>query len=258
MVKVWYDADMKLQPIILAAGKGTRMQSDVPKPLYEIDGQPMLAHVLKALEASDVCLDPVIVVGSWTDAIQNHFGDRYRYAVQTKVDGTATAVAVALPLVDTSTGAPPLLVLYADHPFISPDTIATIAHRYEAEQPTLAMCTVTVPDFAEWRAPFASFGRILRGAEGNVERIVERKNATNEEQQITEVNPALYCMQSNWLRTVLPTIKPNPLTHEYYLTDVLEIATLSEEVVVTIPLPPQEALGINSVADAENAKLRRR
>lgn len=248
---------MKLQPIILAAGKGTRMQSEVPKPLFPVDGVPMLTRVLATLEASQVTNDPVIVVGDWTDAIQEQYGPRYQYAVQTELSGTATAVQAALPYIDTSQQAAPVLILYADHPFLTAETIQAIAASYAETEPTVAMCTVTVPDFADWRQPYLSFGRIVRGNDGQIQKIVEAKNATEDELQLTEVNPALYCVQAEWLAATLPRVKRNPVSDEYYLTDIVEIATLSKEAVVTIPLPPEEALGINSIADAENAKQRR-
>lgn len=247
---------MELQPVILAAGKGTRMESAMPKPLFPVEGVPMLTRVLATLEASQVTKDPIIVVGDWTDAIQEHYGPRYQYAVQTELTGTATAVQAAVPFIDTSAHAAPVLILYADHPFLTADTIKTIAASYQAQQPTLAMCTVTVPDFNDWRQPYMSFGRIVRDTEGQVQKIVEAKNATEAELQLTEVNPALYCVDASWLAATLPKITCNSVTKEYYLTDILEMATLEEEAVVTIPLPPEEALGINSIVDAENAKQR--
>lgn len=248
---------MKLQPIILAAGKGTRMESAMPKPLFPIEGVPMLTRILAMLEASQVTKEPVIVVGDWTDAIQEQYGPRYQYAVQTELTGTATAVQAAVPFIDTSAHAAPVLILYADHPFLTADTIKTIAASYQAQHPTLAMCTVTVSDFNDWRQPYMSFGRIVRDTDGQVQKIVEAKNATEAELLLTEVNPALYCVDARWLVATLPKILCNSVTKEYYLTDILEIATLEKEVVVTIPLPPEEALGINSVNDAENAKTRK-
>ena len=247
---------MRLQPVILAAGKGTRMQSELPKPLFSVDGVPMLTRILATLEASKVALDPIIVVGDWTDAIQMQYGPQYQYAVQTELTGTATAVAAALPYLDTSDEAPPVLILYADHPFLTTATIQAMAAVSASAAPTIAMGTVTVPDFQEWRQPFAAFGRVVRDSAGKMQKIVEAKNATDQELHITEVNPALYCVQAAWLAATLPRIEQNPVTKEYYLTDLIELARLAGDVVTSVPIPPEEALGINSIADAENAKQR--
>lgn len=246
-----------LQSVILAAGKGTRMQSDIPKPLIEVNGQPMLTHVLEALTQSQLETNPVIVVGSWTTAIQDYYGPAYRYAIQTELNGTGGAVASALPYLDTSPEAPPVLILYADHPFITASSIAAIGRQMLESDEVLAMYTVSVSDFTDWRQPFNSFGRILRDGEGLVTGIVEFKNATEEERAITEVNPALYCVQASWLATTLPRITKNELTGEYYLTDLVELAVADGHVIKTIPLPPKESLGLNSLTDIENAKLAR-
>lgn len=248
---------MKLQPVILAAGKGTRMQSELPKPLFPVDGVPMLTRILATLEASQVALDPIIVVGQWTDAIQKQYGPQYQYAVQTDLTGTATAVAAALPYLDTSEAAPPVLILYADHPFLTIATIQAMAAAFASAAPTVAMGTVTVPNFNEWRQPFAAFGRIVRDSAGEMQKIVEAKNATDQELHITEVNPALYCVKAAWLTATLPRIEQNPITSEYYLTDLVELARLAGDVITGVPIPAEEALGINSVADAENAANRK-
>jgi len=243
----------KLQTVILAAGRGTRMRSDTPKPLIEVNGEPMLTHVLRAIEDSGIETNPVIVVGSWTNAIQDYYGAKYQYAVQEEINGTGGAVLSALPYLDTSENAPPVLILYADHPFITDDSITKIASQLLQSIEVIAMYTVTVPDFNDWRQPFNSFGRILRDATGQVTGIIEYKNASEEQRVITEVNPALYGIKASWLAAALTRITPNELTGEYYLTDLVALAVADGYVIDTISLPPHEALGLNSVADIENA-----
>jgi bifunctional UDP-N-acetylglucosamine pyrophosphorylase/glucosamine-1-phosphate N-acetyltransferase len=245
---------MKIQTVILAAGKGTRMQSDVPKPLIEVNGEPMLTHVLKAVEESAVETAPIIVVGSWTTAIQDYYGNKYQYAVQEEINGTGGAVLSALPLLNTSEAAPPVLILYADHPFITSPSINKLAKLTISSPSVLSMYTVSVPDYEDWRQPFNAFGRVVRDSEGSVSKIVEYKNANDSERQIREVNPALYCVSASWLATALTRIKPNELTGEYYLTDLVELAVVDGHIIETIPLPPAEALGLNSLEDIENAK----
>jgi len=251
---ILYDTYMKLQTVILAAGKGTRMQSDIPKPLMEVNGEPMLTHVLRAVAASGIETTPVLVVGAWTNAIQERYGDVYHYAVQEELNGTGGAVACALSQIDTSQTAPPVLILYADHPFITGASIATLAKTIPQSIGVLSMYTVTVPDFTDWREPFLSFGRVVRDQAGKVVEIIEYKNATLEQRAITEVNPALYCVQPSWLKDALSRITKNALTGEYYLTDLVSLAVQGGYTVATLPLPPHEALGLNSLADIENAK----
>ncbi len=243
-----------IQTVILAAGKGTRMQSAIPKPLIEVNGQPMLTHVLHALKKSTITTNPIIVVGGWTEAIQDYYGDDYRYAIQEEINGTGGAVKAALPYLDTSPDAPPVLILYADHPFITATSISNISTHVVQSIEVLTMYTVTVPDFEGWRQPFNSFGRILRGAAGEVTGIIEYKNATEEKRAILEVNPGIFAVQADWLETALDRIQKNDLTHEYYLTDIVTLAVADGHTIETISLPPHEALGLNSVADIENAK----
>lgn len=245
---------MKLQSVILAAGKGTRMNSEVPKPLIPVNGEPMLTTVLCTLEKSLIAHSPVIVVGAWTNAIQDHYGDAYRYAVQSEINGTGGAVKTALPFLDTGKEAAPVLILYADHPFISSESLTNLHNRVTETKAVLTMYTVTVPDFADWREPFVSFGRVVRDDAGNVDRIVEYKVATAKEQDICEVNPAVYCVQAAWLACALDRIAVNPVSSEYYLTDLIQLAREDGHKIDTIPLPAKESIGLNSVADIENAK----
>lgn len=105
------------------------MQSDTLKPLIEVNGEPMLTHVLRAIKESGIDTNPVIVVGGWTSAIQDYYGEQYQYAVQAEINGTGGAVLTALPYLDTSEDAPPVLILYADHPFITGDSITKIASQ---------------------------------------------------------------------------------------------------------------------------------
>jgi len=245
---------MRLQTIILAAGKGTRMNSDIPKPLIPVNGEPMLTHVLRAVHDSEVETSPILVVGSWTVAIQEHYGDIYNYAIQTKINGTGGAVRTALPFLDTSETAPPVLILYADHPFITSQSIDKLAKLSAESQAVLTIGTVTVEDYSDWRAPFNSFGRVVRDGNGEVKRIIEYKNASESERQITEVNPALYCVSAIWLAKALEQIKPNELTGEYYITDLVELAVSDGYKIETTSLAPAEALGLNSLEDIENAK----
>jgi bifunctional UDP-N-acetylglucosamine pyrophosphorylase/glucosamine-1-phosphate N-acetyltransferase len=243
----------KLQAIILAAGKGTRMKSDIPKPLIPVNGVPMLTTVLDTLESSGVANAPVIVVGAWTTAIQEHYGDVYTYAIQTEINGTGGAAAAALPNIDTTTAAAPVLILYADTPFISVDSLQRLSQQVSRTKAVLTMYTVEVEDFSGWREPFLSFGRVVRDAAGDVTDITEYKVASEAVRAIREVNPAVYCVDAAWLAAALPRIEVNPVSGERYLTDLVALARADGYRVDTITMPAKESLGLNSFADIENA-----
>ncbi|MFM2423861.1 MAG: putative udp-n-acetylglucosamine pyrophosphorylase [Candidatus Parcubacteria bacterium] len=243
----------KLQAVILAAGKGTRMQSTVPKPLIPVNGEPMLTTVLRTLSMSEVAVDPVLVVGVWTDAIQQHYGDRYIYAVQQEINGTGGAVEAALPCLDTTETGTPVVILYADTPFISVESLQVLRDRVANSTAVLTMYTVTVDDFSNWREAFIAFGRVVRDMSGRVDQIVEYKVASDDIRAIREVNPAVYCVKASWLAIALSRITPNPISGERYLTDLVALARQDGYEIDTIPLPAKESLGLNSLADIENA-----
>lgn len=241
-----------LQPIILAAGKGTRMHSSLPKVLHEVSGIPMLLLVLGALKKAKNVHPPLIVIGQGAEEIRMRCGNEYTYVIQQNITGTASAVSECILHLKSGTG--PVLILYGDHPLIRPESIEKMNATFEKEKPTLALFTTVVPDFNGWRASFSHFGRIVRSADGSVEKIVEYKDANEMGRGIREVNPGVYCVERNWLMKILPRIKPSPITGEYYLTDIVSLATLDAVKVVTVPLPPEEALGVNTQNDILNAE----
>ncbi len=246
---------MNIQPIILAGGKGSRMKSELPKPLFPFEGKPMIRHVIEALEAAEGFLPPIIVVGHQGDLIQAELGDRYRYAQQVELSGTATAAKAALPLLDDET---PTLVLYGDNPFISTASIERMRAAFVDARPTMAMFSVDLPDYDDWRGVFTAFGRVKRDENGRVIGVVEYKNATLDERAINEVTPGGNCFDTLWLKAALPRVRPNETTGEYYLTELTEIAIVDGREVHTVPMPPEEAIGINSLEDALQAQRRKR
>lgn len=235
-----------LQPIILAAGKGTRMQSELPKALQPIGGSPMLEHMLRTLSTIEGLRAPLIVVGHGADKVREAIGEEYTYVLQEDISGTASAVRVCLSHLVSGDG---VLVLYCDHPLLTAQTAERVRDLYENERPTLIQSTVTVPDFTGWRKLFMHWGRIIRAENGSLERIVEYKNATEEERAITEVNPAIYCVDAMWLREVLPRIERNPVSGEYYLTDIVALAKADNKKISTIAVAPEEAIGVNNQED---------
>jgi bifunctional UDP-N-acetylglucosamine pyrophosphorylase/glucosamine-1-phosphate N-acetyltransferase len=242
----------KTEVIILAGGYGKRMNSDLPKALIPLAGKPLIMHVIDAVKASGVSVAPIIVVGQKREQIVSALGDDYRFAVQEEQLGTGHAVACAILLVDPLASS--VLVLYADHPYISPITIKKIVETRENENATISMATTTLDDFSGWFNVFNNFGRVKRDAYGATAGIVESKDATDEEKKITEVNPAYFCFEKNWLIEFLPKIKNDNAQKEYYLTDLVKLAVEEGKKIVTVPIEAKEALGTNSKEDIELAE----
>ncbi len=197
--------------LILAAGKGTRMKSSMPKALHAVCGLPMVELVGRALTGAGV-QHPIVVVGHEGEQIVEELGDGYRYVWQREQLGTGHAVLMAVDLLKDHQG--PVLVSAGDTPLLSKEVIAElIAHH----QDTGAACTVATAEVADPHG----YGRIVR-INGRFTKIVEQKEASAEEQQINEVNAAIYVFDGPDLLRILPTLGKTNTQGEYYLTDVLE------------------------------------
>jgi bifunctional UDP-N-acetylglucosamine pyrophosphorylase / glucosamine-1-phosphate N-acetyltransferase len=232
--------------VILAAGKGKRMgPSDRPKVLHTILGKPMLAYVLDAVVDSGVDAKPVVIVGHMAEHVRTVCGEACDYAVQTELKGTGDAVMRARPLLEGA--AEHVMVLVGDQPFVTASTIRRVADMHMASGATLTLGTVTVQDFEAWRKPFADFGRIVRDPAGSVRRIVEVKDAAPDELALREINPSYYCFKGVWLWKALESLTSDNASGEYYLTDLLDKAISSGERVQTVAIPPEEALGVNTL-----------
>lgn len=242
-----------IRAVILAAGKGKRMgPSDLPKVLHEVLGKPMLAYVLDAVIASGVDPKPVVVVGHLAEKVQEICADRCEYALQPETRGTGDAVRRAQPLLEGA--ADDVIVLVGDQPFTTAASVRKIADMHLASDATLTIGTVTVPDYEEWRKPFADFGRIVRGADGAVARIIEVKDAAPDVLAIREIFPSFYCFKAKWLWESLATLTTDNAQGEYYLTALLSKAIADGVRVTTVPIAPEEALGINTLEQLEIAE----
>ncbi|MBP7805212.1 MAG: NTP transferase domain-containing protein [Candidatus Pacebacteria bacterium] len=237
----------KTAVIILAAGHGKRMQSELPKALVSLNGKPLISHVIDAVRASGLTNDPIIVVGQKREKVMEMLGDSYRYAVQEEQLGTGHAVLSAKEFLTTDTTG--VVVLYVDHPFVSPETIRALAETREKNSAKIAMATVSLPDFHEWRTAFLGFGRVKRDVDGKIIGIVEAKDATEEEKNILEVNPAYFSFDQKWLLEALPKLKNANAQGEYYLVDLVKMAFEEGLEIPTISITPREAIGTNSKED---------
>jgi bifunctional UDP-N-acetylglucosamine pyrophosphorylase/glucosamine-1-phosphate N-acetyltransferase len=235
----------RLAAIILAAGKGTRMRSRIPKVLHQVAGQYMVSHVLTAAkEAGASCL--VVVTGHEAGLVEKSLGSEYLYAYQHQQLGTGHAVMQAEPKLPEAIDL--VLVLSGDTPLLTSDTIKNLLD-YHQEVAGAATLLTAFP------ADPAGYGRVLRGDDGQVLRVVEEKDATPKEQEICEVNAGVYCFQRQHLFQALKRVKPANAQGEYYLPDVIDI--LSKEglgVAAVTAADPRELQGINNrihLAEAE-------
>jgi len=203
--------ELNIAGIILAAGKGERMKSSLPKGLHKVCGLPMVEHVARAMQAAGVTR-PVIVVGHGGDKIEAALGAAYDYVWQHEQNGTGHATLMAAEALAGYDG--PVIVACGDTPMLQSATFVELlaAHNEAGATATIATSVVKDPH---------GYGRIVR-ENGKFTRIVEQKDATDEERDLPEVNAALYCFDSKTLFRILPTLKNNNAQGEYYLTDVLQ------------------------------------
>ena len=200
--------------VILAAGEGKRMKANKPKPMMEVLSRPMIDWVLDAAEASGVN-DTILVVGAYGEQLVDHCGDRSAICWQKERLGTGHAVMMALDYLNAS-DAENVLILNGDAPFMDAATIAESLALHEANGNAVTVISARLDD------PFG-YGRIVQGADGSFERIVEQKDATEEEKAIRNVNSGAYWFRREDLIASLGKLTTDNAAHEYYLTDTIYI-----------------------------------
>jgi bifunctional UDP-N-acetylglucosamine pyrophosphorylase/glucosamine-1-phosphate N-acetyltransferase len=237
--------------VILAAGKGKRMKSQLPKVLIKLKDKPMIEYLVKSCVESGVDAEPIIVVSPDNKKIISQALAKYHcwYAVQKEQLGTGHALACAESLVGKSVDH--IICLYGDHPFVSAATIKKIASSHNG---VITMMTVKVENFDDWRKCFYFWGRIIRDASGRIIRNVEYRDASDEVRKIKEVNPSMSCFQSEWLWGNLRKLDNHNAQREYYLTDLVSLAFKQNLKINTFDLDSKEAIGINSQEELAIAK----
>src|SRR5215216_7689062 len=238
---------MKVTAVLLAAGQGTRMKSEVPKVLHPLCGRPMLWHTLEALK-SVTSEKPVVVIGHGADAVQKYLGEAADCVLQEPQLGTGHAAMQAEPLLRGKTDY--VIVTYADMPLLRGETFKRLVETQRLNAGPLSLLTVIADDPR-------GFGRIMRKADGTVEAIVEEYVATLEQREIKELNVGAYCFKAEWLWDALHRIEKNPKKGEYYLTDIVEVAVRDNlPVQAVIHDDFMETIGINTrlhLSEAEAA-----
>ena len=236
----------KIDVVILAAGMGTRMKSNIPKVLHPLLGKPMVEYIFDAVR--DICADPpLVVVGNRADLVMETLGSKARYVVQEPQLGTAHAVQCAREILRGKSDI--VLVANSDFPLITAETYALLVKTHQESGSKLTLSTV-VSDEPR------GFGRIMRDGKGYIVGIVEEKAATPEQKKITELNSNPYCFDAEWLWGALDQVEKSEVG-EYYLTDLVEIAANGGQTVGSIEIEDhQESIGINNrVHLAEAAKV---
>lgn len=231
------------QVIILAAGKGKRMNSELPKALVPLKGRPMIHYLLESVIDSGIDPEPIIIVSpenksSISESLKQY---KVKYAVQTEALGTGHAVACAKECISPETQN--IIVLYCDHPFITADSLKKFS---EIKVETVLVMPTVLPDFEDWHHNFYHWGRFIRDSKGDIQKIVEFKDATLEEQAITEVNPGFMAFNNSWLWPNIELLSNDNSQHEYYLTSLPGIAFAQGCKVSSIFVEPHEAMGVNS------------
>lgn len=242
----------KIGAVILAAGLGKRMNSTMLKVMHLLNGKPLIDYVVGSVEDTGLIGKPTLIVCDDDSSVQDYLGSRAEYVIQRERLGTGHAVSVAEPVLKGQVEH--IVVLYGDMPFVSSDSIRRLVERHVERDNLLTMMTVTVPDFSDWRAAFLTFSRVIRGADGHIMRSIEKKDCTPADLEITELNPCIYCFNSEWLWNNIKNLKNNNAQQEYYLTDLIQETIAQGKKISSISIEPKEAIGINSQDDLKTAE----
>jgi bifunctional UDP-N-acetylglucosamine pyrophosphorylase / glucosamine-1-phosphate N-acetyltransferase len=246
------EANSPTTAVILAAGQGKRLRSDVPKVLHRAAGRPLLVHVLAGLES--LPLSQLIVVASpgpeIPSVVEGAGFDGIRFAVQEPARGTGDAVRVGLRELETGSG--DVLILYGDTPALRTETLAELVEVHKTRGAEASLLTATLD-------PPVGEGRIVRDTHGDVDRIVEERDATDVELAIHEINAGVYVIREPTLRRLVESIRADNAQGELYLTDVIGLIRSEGGLVVALSADAEEIAGVNSRSELAqvSATLRR-
>ncbi|CAN5826131.1 bifunctional UDP-N-acetylglucosamine diphosphorylase/glucosamine-1-phosphate N-acetyltransferase GlmU [soil metagenome] len=238
-----------LTAVVLAAGRGTRMRSRLPKVLHPVCGRPMLEYVLSA--AGEVTgTRPLVVISPATQAVREAFMGTADFAVQDEPRGTADALRAALAALPEE--AAEIVVLSGDVPLVDPALVRDLASARGDAGAAMALVSVDV-------AEPGGLGRVVRDGSGGVTAIVEARDASADELAIDEVNAGLYAFDVTWLRRRIEDIGPSAVTGEVYLTELVRLARMDDRAVACLEVEDDGTLlGINDRAELADAEVEMR
>lgn len=232
--------------VILAAGKGTRMRSDLPKVLHKLCGKPLLSYVLDSVEALGLG-DPYVIVGHQAHRVEELFKDRdVRFVLQKEQLGTGHALLQAEPFLSGRNVT--ILLLNGDMPLIGQDILEKLVEHHRQKKASATVLTAILEDPS-------GYGRIIRNRHGDLEKIVEQKDGSLGELEVKEINTGTYCFESRDIFGLLDEIKPENAQHEYYLTDIVQILKKHRKKVCAYSMDdPSMAIGVNTVEHLKEAE----
>lgn len=233
--------------IVLAAGRGTRMKAKTKnKVAFNLHGKPMVAHTVDHLIEAGVA-QIIAVVGFAAESVMSALGDRVDYATQNEPLGTGHALKAAIPNLEPNIET--VLTVYGDDSAFYPVSLYhEMVEELKLKNCDLLFLTIHKDDPT-------GLGRIVRSSSGEIERIVEEKNATDEERKIKEINTGFYCFNRSFLEKYIDQIQKNPLTGEYYATDMVEIALRNDKKVCAYFRPDSSIWhGVNNRSDWARAQ----
>ena len=221
------------------------MKSRTPKLLHELCGRPMVSYVIDAARSATGSR-PLVITSPHTAAVRDAVGDEADYALQAEPRGTGDAVATAIAALPDDVDE--VLVLSGDVPLVESGLLRELLEERRLDLAAIALVAVDAMDPGD-------LGRVVRDEAGIVDRIVERKDATEEELAVTEINSGLYAFDAAWLRARIGSLKPSPKTGELYLTELIELAREDGRVVVALTVDDDgRLLGINDRAELAQAE----
>lgn len=232
---------MSIKVIVLCAGKGTRMKSEKAKVMHEIMGQPMSKYIYDiAKEISNQ--KPLFVVGYKKEQIEEYFKDNVDYIEQNVQMGTGHAIMITKDNINEEDN---VLILCGDTPLIKKETIKRLIDENSKKDAVILTSIVDNP---------YGYGRIIKDNKGNFDKIVEEKDATNEQKNIQEINAGMYLVKGNLIKENIEKLTNDNSQKEYYLTDLFEILKKQNKDIATFLIDKQEILGVNSRVQLEEAR----
>ncbi|MFH2059760.1 MAG: sugar phosphate nucleotidyltransferase [Pseudomonadota bacterium] len=233
--------------IILAAGKGTRMKSDLAKVLHKVAGKSMIVHVIEsAVQVSPNNIH--IVVGHQAQKVKDEITQYFQpyFALQKQLRGTGDAVKAALPGLNPNIKT--ILVLCGDVPLIKAKTLTDLVDGHVKNQSKVTVLATEVENPT-------GYGRIVTDDDGQLLCIKEEADANDQEKQIQKINAGVYCFDYTFLVSAINEIQPNNNQAEYYLTDIIEIAQKKDEKIIVITMnDPDQVMGVNTLKDLAKAE----